>query len=236
MREYILRAKRSLVLFALMLVLACSGSAFAGATIVIVNADGPNEGFNDPTPAAPVAGNPGTTLGQQRLNAFQYAANIWGANLDSNVTIAIQAAFNPLAGNLLGSAGPTFIFRDFGSVGLFPGAEFPLTWYGSALADKRAGAELNPGVPDIAAQFNSNFNFYLGLDNNHGAQPDLVAVLLHEFGHGLNFLNFINEATGAACSCSFALEVSPVMPSRIYIGGGRKLPRNASWLKPATSR
>ncbi|MGH9871576.1 MAG: PA domain-containing protein [Pyrinomonadaceae bacterium] len=190
--------KRLLVLFALMLVLACSGSVFASATIVINNIDGPGEGFNDPTPAAPVGGNPGTTLGQQRLIAFTFAANLWGATLDSPAPIVIQAAFNPLAPNVLGSAGATFIFRDFaGQNALYPGVEFPGTWYGSALADKRAGVDLNPGVPDINAQFSSNFNFYLGLDNNHGAQPDLVVVLLHEFGHGLNFQTFVNASSGA---------------------------------------
>ena len=197
MRKHILNAKSSLVLFALIVVLTCSSNAFASATIVIVNLDGPGEGFNDPTPAAPVGGNSGTTLGQQRLIAFQHAADIWGSTLDSNVEIRIQAAFNPLAPGVLGSAGATFVFRDFGGVGLFPGAEFPATWYGSALADKRAGTELNPGFNDINAQFSSNFNFYLGLDNNHGAQPDLVVVLLHEFAHGLNFQTFVNSSTGA---------------------------------------
>lgn len=58
MRKYNLDTKRSLVLFAMMVVLACSSSAFAGATIAIVNLDGPNEGFNDPTPAAPVGATP----------------------------------------------------------------------------------------------------------------------------------------------------------------------------------
>lgn len=199
MRKHILNAKSSLVLFAMIVVLTCSSSAFAGATIVIVNIDGPGEGFNDPTPVAPVGGNPGTTRGEQRLIAFTHAANIWGSTLDSNVPIRIQAAFNPLPAGVLGSAGATFIFRDFGGVGLFPGAEFPATWYGSALADKRAGTELNPtpNTPDINAQFSSNFNFYLGLDNNHGAQPDLVVVLLHEFAHGLNFQTFVNASTGA---------------------------------------
>ena len=179
--------------------LGISTAAFAGANIVIVNVDGANEGFNDPTPAAPVGGNPGTTKGQQRLIAFQYAANIWGSTLDSNQTIRVQAAFNPLGTNVLGSAGATFIFRDFTGAGLYPGAEFPATWYGSSLADKRAGAELNPtpGIPDINAQFSSNFDFYLGLDSNHGAQVDLVVVLLHELGHGLNFQNFVTEQTGA---------------------------------------
>ena len=55
-----------------------AGSARA-AMITVVNLDGPNEGFNDPTPVAQVGGNPGTTLGEQRLIAFQYAADAWGA-------------------------------------------------------------------------------------------------------------------------------------------------------------
>ncbi|HKO61486.1 MAG TPA: PA domain-containing protein [Pyrinomonadaceae bacterium] len=199
MRKNILNTKSLLVSFAMMVVLACSSSAFGNATIVIVNADGVNEGFNDPTPAAPVGGNTGTTLGQQRLNAFTYAASIWGSTLDSNVTIRIIAAFNPLGVNVLGSAGPTYLNRDFGGVGSFPGSEFPATWYFGALADKRAGTETHPvaGNPDIVAQFSSDFNFYLGIDNNHGPLNDLVAVLLHEFGHGLNFANQVNESTGA---------------------------------------
>src|SRR6185295_18843566 len=179
--------------------LVASAPAFGAATILIVNTDGPGEGFNDPTPAAPVGGNPGTTLGAQRLYAFTFAANIWGATLDSNVPIRIQAAFNPLAPGVLGSAGATFVFRDFGGVPPFPGAEFPGTWYGSSLADKRAGTELNgtPNTPDINAQFSSNFNFYRGVDNNHGALNDLVTVLIHEFAHGLNFQTFVNASTGA---------------------------------------
>jgi hypothetical protein len=56
--------------------LGSASSAFAGANIVVVNADGAGEGFNDPTPAAPIGGNAGTTLGQQRLIAFQFAAEM----------------------------------------------------------------------------------------------------------------------------------------------------------------
>jgi len=199
MRKYMISAKTKIAFFAAAVVLACSSSAFANATITIVNLDGPNEGFNDPAPAAPVGGNTGTTLGQQRLIAFQYAASIWGATLDSNVPIVISSSFDPLAANVLGSAGATniFAFASTGGVGLFPGAEFTNTWYGSALADKRVGIDINPGAADIRARFSSNFNFYLGLDNNHGANPDLVAVLLHEFGHGLNFQTFVNTANGS---------------------------------------
>src|SRR5262245_30377816 len=197
MRTFILGRRYALALFAVSAILASASSAFAAATIVIVNVDGANEGFNDTTPAAPVGGNAGTTLGQQRLIAFQHAASIWGATLDTNQTIVIQASFDPLGTNILGRAGTRFIVSDFGSTGLYPGPEFPETWYGQALADKRAGAEVLPGEADIVAQFSSNFDFYLGLDNNHGTRNDLVAVLLHEFGHGLNFQTFVSLSTGA---------------------------------------
>jgi hypothetical protein len=189
--------KLSAIVFACVLLFACAGSAFAGATILVINNDGPNEGFNDPTAAVPVGGNPETTKGAQRLYAFTFAANKWAQTLDSNQTIRVVAAFNPLGANVLGSAGAWDVFSDFPGVGLYPGSQFPATWYSSALADKRAGADQDPASPDINCQFSSDFNFYLGVDNNHGAQNDLVAVLLHELGHGLGFQNFVSEATGA---------------------------------------
>jgi hypothetical protein len=143
----------------LMLGVMGNGKAAADANIVIINLDGPGEGFNDPTPASPVGGNKGKTLGAQRLIAFQHAAKIWGDTLDSNVTIRVQAAFNPLAPGVLGSAGAISASRDFAGVGQFPGVEFADTWYGAALANKRAGVDLEPGTNDINAQFSSNFNF-----------------------------------------------------------------------------
>ena len=189
-------SKFSVTLFAFTLLLAYSSSAFAGANIVVINNDGRNEGFNDKTRVAPVGGNPMRTLGEQRLYAFQFAANKWGATLDSNQTIYVLASFDPLGPNVLGSAGAWDVFSDFPGVGQFPGAKFKRTWYGSALADKLSGTNQDPTAPDIVAQFSSDFDFYLGVDNNHGAKNDLVTVLLHELGHGLGFQNFVNEATG----------------------------------------
>ena len=60
-----------------------------------------------------------------------------------------------------------------------------------------AGDDLSPTNDDINANFSTPFNFYLGLDNKAPAgQNDLVAVLLHEFGHGLGFSQNANLTTG----------------------------------------
>ncbi len=178
-------------------------TATASAVITIVNGNAPGVGFNDPTPVAPVGGNTGLTLGQQRLIAFQYAASIWGASLDSSVVIRILATFEALGCNstsaVLGSAGATEIFSDF------TGAKFPNTWYPKALANRLSGADLDPTTADIQARFNVNLGnsgcltgigWYYGLDDNHGPNIDLVTVLLHEFAHGLGFQQFANTSTG----------------------------------------
>jgi hypothetical protein len=185
----------------------CAMAAQAAATITIVNMNAPGVGFNDPTPATPVGGNTGTTLGEQRLIAFQHAANLWGATLTSNVPVRVGASFVPLTctatGAVLGSAGAYEIFSDF------PNAPKANTWYPGALAAKLANADQSdPANPHIVARFNSRLGlfpdclpgsaFYLGLDNNFGAGIDLVTVLLHELGHGLGFQTFTDDETGAA--------------------------------------
>jgi PA domain len=189
------------------LALSCCAwsGAQAAATITIVNGNAPGVGFNDPTPATPIGGNSGTTLGQQRLIAFQHAADIWGATLTSSVPVRVDAAFVPLSctsnSAVLGSAGAYEIWSDFDN------APRTSTWYPSALASKLAGMDVTtPDVPHIVARFNSRLGlysdclpgsgFYLGLDNKFGTQIDLVAVLLHELAHGLGFQTFTDEATG----------------------------------------
>ncbi|HEX8118209.1 MAG TPA: PA domain-containing protein, partial [Pyrinomonadaceae bacterium] len=200
-------SKLILFAFAFAVAVLAAGQARAAATIVIQNGDPANSGFNDPTPAAPVGGNSGTTVGQQRLNAFQFAANLWGVTIRSDVPITIRASWASLSCTsneaTLGSAGSVGMFSDFSN------APVPNTWYSAALANAIAGRDLNPNQPEISAQFNSNLgnagcldgtHFYLGLDNRHGSDIDLVAVLMHEFAHGLGFQSFTNGSTGAQSS------------------------------------
>ena len=135
-----------------MLVFALGASVHT-ATITIINDDSAGEGFNDPTPVSPVGGNSATTRGAQRLAAFQFAANLWGAQLASAVAIQVGANMDPLdcdgSGAVLGQAGPNTVHADFG------GVPVGNTWYPAALANKLAGADLSSGQDDISATFNS---------------------------------------------------------------------------------
>lgn len=200
-----LYSKVPALLVTLIVGLMTTSIAFGSATIVIENGDPAGTGFNDPTAAAPVGGNSGTTVGQQRLNAFQFAANIWGATLTSGPTIKIHASWASLActasSGIFGFAGNTgTIWRDF--LGSVPGH-----WYGNALANALRNTDGNGATAEITALFNSNLgtpgclqtlHWYYGLDTNTDAGGiNLVAVLLHEFSHGLGFQTFTNSGSGA---------------------------------------
>ena len=193
-----------------------SAPAF-GANIVLNNVDPAGVGFNDPTPAAPVGGNAGTTVGEQRLIAYRKALQLWGETLKSDVTIVVQGSFRRLTctatGGTLAQAGAIQIFANF------PNAPLQNHWYGVALANAIAGEDLTPGPLDpgpLAPPFNddivANFNgdvgrpdciagpgWYYGLDSNPGpGQIDFLDTFMHEVAHGLGFQNFVTETTGAS--------------------------------------
>ncbi len=173
------------------------------ATLRVINRDAPGEGFNDSSPVLAVGGNNGTTLGEQRLIAFQYAADQWGRRLASPVEIRISANFNPLSCSstnvTLGEAGPAWLNADF------VGAPLANTFYPAALANVLAGTDIDPDEDEIEATFNSSFGttcpfpagWYYGLDGLGGDDSDFVTVVLHELAHGLGFLSLVNVETGA---------------------------------------
>ena len=186
------------------------------ATIEIQNRDQPGVGFNDPTPVAPVGGNPGRTLGEQRMNVYRYVAGIWERALDSSVKIKVSAGWEALdcnaTGAVLGSAMPYNVWFDF------PGAPVSGTWYPQALANKLSNRSLTDyygqqddgsgyGNVDIKTQFNINLgatgcltgtSFYLGLDGQAGNQIDFAITLLHELGHGVGFSLLTTNASSGA--------------------------------------
>ena len=105
--------RKLIVLIAASLLLA-SAQAFAGAHIIIRNTNTAGVGFNDTTPVAPLPGNSGTTIGQQRLIVFQRAAAIWGSLLESKVDILVDASFASLdcTANSASSAEPVPSFSQ----------------------------------------------------------------------------------------------------------------------------
>ena len=193
---------------ALGLLLFALSAPVEATTITILNVDGAGEGFNDPTPVAPVGGNPGATLGAQRLNVFQYAAAIWATALVSPVEIRVRASFDPFACSgsnaILGFGGALGAYRDF------VGAPLPGTWYPAPLASALAGVDIDGGSDDIQVMFNTAvggggscpFDFYYGLDASPPASTpghavsDLASVVLHELGHGLGFGSLVDVTTG----------------------------------------
>jgi hypothetical protein len=185
-------------------------ASLAGASpVVIVPTDGPGEGFNDTTPVAPVGGNPGTTLGEQRANAYERAGALIGDRLgNDDVTVVVEAKFDPLqcsgSSAILGQAGPAVTLRDF------PGAPLASTWYPIALANQISSSDQSPNGPDIVATFSSTLEepdcfgdagFYYGFDGNAtGGNIDFLSVLLHELSHGLGFASGVNPFSGAKLS------------------------------------
>jgi hypothetical protein len=224
-------------------VLACLGAR--AATITIASRDPAGVGFNDPTPVAPLGGNPGTTLGEQRMNVYRYVADIWEQNLQSNVNITVSAGWEALtctaSSAVLGSAGAWNIWHDF--AGGVPG-----TWYPQALANKLYGANLSDGHPDdgsgygnvdIKTQFNINLGnpgcltgspFYLGLDGNAGSKINFVETLLHELGHGLGFsVLSVQTSTGKRLSADGSALTDTGLPS-IWEGFMYDNTANKTWL------
>jgi hypothetical protein len=173
-----------------------------------MNLDGAGEGFNDPSAVAPVFGNPGTTLGEQRLNVFRAAAEYWGAILKSTVPIQVNARMDPQTCTatfaVLGSAGPTTVHRDF------TGAPTASTWYVQATANSRAGSDLAAGTSDIGATFNSDIDnpvclgavsWWYGIGAPAPTNTiGLFDVVLHEIGHGIGVLALTDLSTGAKFS------------------------------------
>lgn len=191
---------------AALVVLSAFQAPVLGAPFTLNVVDPPGEGFNDPTPVDPVPGNPGTTLGEQRLNAFVAAAESWGEILASSVPIVVEVEMPELTCTAeeaaLGAAGPRVVFRDFSA------APRPSTWYVAALAESLAGENLENVTPEIGAVFNSvldegdancigGISWWYGVDAPppQGTIP-FFEVVRHELAHGVGFTSFYDRETG----------------------------------------
>jgi len=210
--------------------LLVSPVVLAGAEIRIVDSNGAGEGLNDSSPAEPVGGNPGTTLGEQRLMAAQYAAALWSATLGNRVPISIRTEFVDLdcSGGtaVLGASGPSALYDD--------------NRYPAALANERAGQDLDPGREEIDSRFNAKVGrsdcgitaWYSGLDNLAPAgTTDLASVFLHEMAHGLGFIKSATSFREQARDDTSGVLLSQLSSSD-YDAAIRR-PFGVSWVGPA---
>ena len=114
--------------------------------------------------------------------AFQYAVDLLKIEIASDVEIRVDAVFQPINGDTLGSSGSIKVHKNFNH-------GKPDVWYSDAMADKLSGIDQNPDQPDILAEFNSNIDFYFGTDGNTSANRfDFVTLVLHELIHGIGFI------------------------------------------------
>jgi hypothetical protein len=175
---------------------------FGHSDNIVIN---PVTGFSDSTVTDAIGGNPGLTLGAQRLNTFQKAADILETFLDIQLDVKVDASFSSLpcsAGSgVLGSAGST--------EGLINSGNAPLTntIYPIALANNLALQDYNSTSAEISATFNANIdnnahclngvNWYYGYDDPTLAGADYVndisflSVVIHELLHGLGVSSWV---------------------------------------------
>lgn len=188
--------------------LSLSPISFAGEIIII-----PGTGLSDATSTDPVGGNSGTTLGQQRLNVFQKAADTLEAYLQIDFEVTVDAAFvTDLDCNsdnaILGTAGPNNVLINFANA---PAVD---TYYPVALANNLVGSDTIAGKADIGASFNarldnnanclSGSDWYYGYDDPEASgDPQYIydisfySTVIHELLHGLGVLSLVDGNSGA---------------------------------------
>jgi hypothetical protein len=114
--------------------------------------------------------------------AFDRATTTWRGTLTSAVRVEVRAVWGPALGH-----GLTAITVPNG-VQNFTNAPLMNTWYPSALADKLAGVDVQPGQPDMVIFFDSTLNWHFDASAPQQTQLDLESIALHEICHGFGFL------------------------------------------------
>ncbi len=188
---------------ALIIALALAGPAQSGV-IDIEYIDSSGFGFSDNRSATPVPGNPATTLGAQRRNVMEAAADIWASRLDAVISVRVQANFDDLEcgdDTTLGLGGTTGLARNFNNAPL-TGINYPLS-----LATALSGQRFTNFSHELRVTFNFRIDdqcldnvdgYWYGLDP--GVPPangtiSFLELVLHELGHGLGFASLTNRET-----------------------------------------
>ncbi|HHP7241475.1 MAG TPA: fibronectin type III domain-containing protein [Cyclobacteriaceae bacterium] len=123
-------------------------------------------------------------------DAFRFAADMWELEVVSSVPIIIDADFQPLGEGTIGQNGSPSVIN-------VPNAPDPSIAYVTSLANAIAGEDLLPGEADLNQTYNSEFEFYFGIDADPPTnQFDFVTIAFHEIGHGMGISASTEAATG----------------------------------------
>ena len=190
------------------------GSSWAASLVIQVN-DPAGQGFNDTTPRTALPTNAGTTLGQQRLNVFNFAAARWAERLAGSGTIIVRADWQGFTSANCSSSSGTLGFAGAFYYSGFSGAPLANTWYPAGLANQLNGSDVDAGNAEMQASFNPNVDgdpnclggagFYYGTDHNAGSKIDLLNVVMHEIGHGLGVATLTSRSTGTPLQGRFTI-------------------------------
>ena len=144
---------------------------------------------------------PGFT--NEAREAFQRAVDVWRTHISSDVPIRIEASFAEQGENTLASAGPRFLYELTDT----DGNSFLV---GDALTDALIGSDQNAGESDIIVNVNSGrSDWHFGEGEPASNEIDFTTVILHEIGHGLNFLNLTDVSGGQG---SWGISGAPGVP------------------------
>ncbi|WP_020684026.1 hypothetical protein [Rudaea cellulosilytica] len=178
--------------------------------------------WSDATAATPVGNNPGTSLGDQRKNALQYAVQQLAQQLNSPVPISVHACWAHLGGTasratLAHAASTSLAFSDNSFP--MPWLSKQFTWYTNTQIARMGGTsycgafggDCTSADQDygnlVEITFNSDIGtasvlggspFYFGYTSDSSSNSsDFIAIAMHEITHGLGFLGLANTDPSA---------------------------------------
>lgn len=122
------------------------------------------------------------------------AANMWGAQIQGQGSIAIQVNFSNLGGSTLASAGST----TFPFAGTVNGVNI---YEHGALYEIQTGIDPNGSTSDITVNVSTAYltagDFFFDPTRTQTVpsnKTDFMSVMLHELGHALIFNGFLNDS------------------------------------------